>query len=111
MLTEKPVYKELARKIEAYHNSTKHNNQEWQEKHEKVIFKILQDYLPSGSGIDVGTDLDFEKSNKNKLVFVSSYHVMNPNGFYTHWIDFTVTVKPSLLFDFDILNFTTFFIQ
>ena len=99
---ERLVYKELARRFAAYQNCIKENNNQWKENHEKIIFKIMQDYLPSGSGLDVGTDFDFDNSKQDKLILVSSYHVMNESGYYMHWIDFEIIIKPSLIFDFEL---------
>ena len=60
------------------------------------------DDLPSGSGWDCGTKLDYEKSNPDKLVFYGSYHHMNENGMYDGWTEHTIIVTPSLAFGFDV---------
>lgn len=65
--------------------------------HGLTLEQIELDLLPSGSGIDSGTSLDLDKSTGEKLVFLSSFHTMNENGFYTGWADFTVIVEPSLI--------------
>ena len=57
--------------------------------------------MPSGSGFDSGTKFDFDKSTPNKLVFQTSYHHMNQNGYYDGWTEHTITVTPSLQFGFD----------
>lgn len=94
------VYQKLALLAVARQNCVKSNNAEWQDKHEESIEKIINQYLPSGSGIDSGVKLDLENSNDQKLVFNSSFHAMDENGYYDRWIDFTLTVKPSLSFGF-----------
>jgi len=58
--------------------------------------------MPSGSGIDSGTTLDFDKSSGSKLVFSTSYHHMTEDGMYDGWTEHVVTVKPSLMFGFDL---------
>ena len=58
--------------------------------------EALMQKLPHGSGIDSEWTID-ENSNKKKLSISNSYHVMNDNGYYEGWIDFTVVVVPTLL--------------
>jgi len=94
-------YKAIANTVNARKNCIESNNEEWIEKHENSIDRF-NDMLPSGCGIDTGTKIDLDNSGRDKIVLYSSYHVMDENGFYTHWIDFDVTVKASLLFDIDI---------
>jgi hypothetical protein len=97
---EKPVYQVIASKFDAYVRCVKTNNTEWIDKHYRDIEKIVKNYLPYGSGIDSGVTFDFGNSTSNKLVFDSSYHCMNDNGYYDGWIDFRVILKPSLQFGF-----------
>lgn len=97
----KKVYQEISARLQAIENCKRTNNQEWQKKHQETIKKIIAEFLPSGSGIDSGVALNFEKSTSEKLVFDSSYHNME-NGFYNSWIDFSITVKPSLAFNIDL---------
>ena len=58
--------------------------------------------MPSGSGIDCGTKIDFDRSNGNKLVFIASFHHMDQWGCYDGWTEHEIIVKPSLAFGFDI---------
>ena len=99
---EKKVYQQLASSFNAMQNCEKSGNNEWYYKHEDTIHDIEKNNLPSGSGIDSGTQFDFDKSTDNKLVLNSSYHCMDEFGYYDGWIDFTVTVKPSLIHGLDI---------
>ena len=98
----KPLYQELISKIVAMENCQKTGNTQWEDNHSLAIHEIEMDNLPSGSGIDSGTRVNLDKTTANKLVLDSSYHCMNQDGFYDGWIDFTVIVTPSLLFDIDI---------
>jgi len=95
------VYQELARKLGAYQWCVKEGNA-CAVKHLHDIEATVEEYMPSGSGVDTGTTLNLEKSTPDRLVFDASYHVMNEAGFYVGWIDFQVIVKPSLAFDFDL---------
>ena len=70
---------------------TRHTNPDTVE--ETLVY--LNQYLPSGSGFDNGSTFNVEKSTSEKLVFNTSFHHMNSNGYYTQWTDHTVTVTPS----------------
>lgn len=96
------VYQELATRFVAWLNCHAAQNGEWMARHEDVIQDLIDRYLPHGSGIDSEVRLDFERSKPDRLVFYSSYHVMNEDGYYDGWIDFTVVVTPSLAFGFDV---------
>ena len=90
------LYKKLAAKITAYHNCVESHNAVWEDQHRNDIVMLTENHMPSGSGIDAGTSFDFNKSKADKLVFNSSYHTMDEYGYYGRWIEFTVTVTPSL---------------
>jgi len=94
-------YQVLASAILARENCIKANNEEWKEKHEETIERIMKT-APYGSGIDNGTTLDIEKSTSEKLYFNFSFHFMNEAGFYDGWENYTLIVKPSLAFDIDL---------
>ena len=67
-----------------------------------MIDSACRDYLPSGSGFDSGTNLDWNKSTAEKLVFETAFHHMDSNGFYSGWTHHTVTIRPSLVFGFTV---------
>lgn len=56
---------------------------------------LLKQHMPSGSGFDSGTKLDYSKSNTERLVFTTEFHHMNDAGYYDGWTTHTVTVRPS----------------
>ena len=91
----KTIVAELAQKLVAYCACVKAGNIQWQYKHDHAIEQIMND-APSGSGIDAGTQLDWEKSDGNKLVRHTSYHHMNESGMYDGWTEHTITVKAHL---------------
>jgi hypothetical protein len=95
------LYKRLAGTVDAYHNCIKADNDFW-EKHEELVLQLVNGCLPHGSGIDSGVIFDFEKSSGKKLVFHFSYHFMDENGYYNGWEDYTLTVTPSLISDFEL---------
>ena len=96
------IYQKIASLQIARLNCIKNDNGDWVEKHTESLRDLMSKSGPSGSGIDNGTTFDYEKSMGEKLIFHSSFHVMNDEGYYTHWIDFYVVVVPSLCFGFDI---------
>jgi hypothetical protein len=100
MITE--LYKEIASKIQARANCQKVNNIEWFNRHSDNLHWIEENLLPHGSGIDSGCKIDLERSTENKIVITFGYHNMNENGFYCGWADYTLTVKPSLVNNFDL---------
>lgn len=91
------LYVRLAQLVGAYKRCTSSGN-DWAEKHETKILKLVKDHLPSGSGFDSGTDIDLAASSEEKLVFHTHYHHMNDGGMYDGWTDHTVVVKPSLAY-------------
>lgn len=99
---EQKVYKQIASTFMAYNHCIHSGNTEWIENHEKRLHDIMENYMPSGSGLDIGISFDFSKSKDDRLVMQSSYHLMDEMGGYDGWIDFEIIVKPSLAFDFTI---------
>jgi len=91
----KTLAQKLARTLTARNNCVESGNKEWQDIHELKL-DMLMDKLPSGSGIDSGNQLDLDCSACDKLVINSSYHCMNSFGSYDGWVDYKVTVTPSL---------------
>ena len=57
--------------------------------------KKLEDFLPSGSGIDAGCKIDIENSGTKKVVITFGYHHMNENGYYDGWTNHILTVYPT----------------
>ena len=95
------LYKQIASTVLAYNNCVKSGNTEWMEKH----LERLEDYndnLPSGSGFDSGSKIDFDSTNESKITINTSYHFMDQNGFYDGWEDYTIVVKASLFNDFTL---------
>ena len=96
------TYQSIASKLGAMENCRKSGNDEWLNKHEEAIQDIVKNEMPSGSGFDNGTGLNWDKSNPEKLVFETSFHHMNENGYYDGWTAHTVTVTPSLQFGLNL---------
>lgn len=87
-------------------NVIKTCNQEWQDKHDEILSDIESNYLPHGSGIDMGSKIDREASSLDKVVILLSYHHMDENGFYDGWTEHKVVVKPSFISDYVDITIT-----
>jgi hypothetical protein len=100
--SQRKVYQIIASSLQAYNNCIENKNTEWLDRHRETIKRIVENYLPSGSGFDSGTRFDIDESEPNKLIFYTSYHHMNSSGCYDGWSDHTITVTPSLSNGFDL---------
>ena len=74
--------------------------QDWLYKHVDMADELCKNHMPHGSGFDAGTQLDWDASHAEKLVFTTAYHHMNDNGYYDGWTEHLVTVTPSLAHGF-----------
>lgn len=89
---ERRVYQQMASLIDAYHRCVKTGNKEWKANHAESLRKMVNDYLPSGSGVE----LELDASTGEKIVLALRFHHMNEDGYYDGWTDHVVTVRPSL---------------
>ena len=86
-------YQRIAQSFRAYLNCIKSANHEWETTHLDNINKVMES-APSGSGFDNGTHFDESKSTADKLVFRTSFHHMNEDGYYDGWSEHTITIRP-----------------
>jgi len=93
-------YQQLFVSLQSRENCKKSGKDTWQEKHTEKIDKLIND-LPSGSGFDTGTKLKDFSFKPEKLVFSTSFHHMNEDGYYVGWSDHDIIVTPSFV-GFDI---------
>jgi hypothetical protein len=98
---ERKLYQHIASMCEARKNCIKSENKIWEERHTDNLI-TLQNFLPSGSGIDSGCKIDMPNSGDKAIRITSSFHNMDEHGMYDGWIDFRVVVTPSLSNDFNI---------
>lgn len=96
-----PNYVRLASSIDAFNRCVKIANEYGKELHESNI-EVIMKGAPSGSGIDLGTQFNWEKSTKDLLVFKVSFHHMDEHGGYCGWTEHDIRVKPSLAFGIEI---------
>lgn len=59
-----------------------------------ALTDLAKEFLPSGSGFDCGTEIDFDRSNLKRIVFVMSFHHMNEGGYYDGWTEHKITIIP-----------------
>lgn len=95
------LYAHIARLIKAIENCKQSGNDEWYAKHDERLSLLIANHMPSGSGIDSGTELD-PKSTPERLVFNTSFHHMDEGGMYDGWTDHQVIVTASLMFGIDV---------
>jgi hypothetical protein len=100
-MTTKPLYHWIASTVDARLNCIKSGNTVWLGKHTDNLNQ-LTNLLPSGSGINNGTQIDLDKSTGDKLVLHTAFHHMDEHGYYAGWTEHTVTVTASLIFTLDI---------
>jgi len=91
-----PLYQKLASICDAAINCKNHDNKEWEQRHIERACKLVADNLPYGAGFDNGTNLDFDKSHQNRLVFTTAFHHMDENGMYDIWTEHEVSISASL---------------
>lgn len=92
----------LASLVVAIQHCKRSGNEEWREKHETTLHQLVEDYMPSGSGIDNGTTILLDRCTDSSLVFATDFHHMDGNGMYDGWTNHVVTVRASLAFGLDI---------
>lgn len=97
---KRKIYQEIAALVDAYRRCLETGNQ-YADTHIDRLLKIEREYLPHGSGIDSGCNIDLQKSSGEKVVITFGYHFMDENGFYAGWDEYRLTVKASLMFGFD----------
>lgn len=60
------------------------------------LIKFVREHFPSGSGVDNGTELNWDKTSPEHLVFNTAFHHMDENGTYDGWTHHEVHVSASL---------------
>jgi hypothetical protein len=93
------LYKLLAMTAAARLRCNKNGHVEWFEINTNRLEQLAKEYLPSGSGIDTGCEIDLDNTMGEKIVIESQYHALDEYGSYIEWVDFTVTVTPSLQYE------------
>lgn len=90
-------------------NCERSGNSEWYGKHSARL-ESLAEFLPSGSGFDSGTEIDVERTSEKgadtirERIFLNTsfHHIDSESGCYDGWTSHRITVRPDLLFGFDL---------
>ena len=91
------VYQKLASLIVAYQNCVKTNNEEWKANHWNSICEINDRYLPSGSGVDNGTQINVRDSTSKRIILQTAFHHMDEHGGYDGWTEHIITVTADMV--------------
>jgi hypothetical protein len=70
-------------------------NQERVDDWEEKLVQIIKDFLPHGSGVDNGVDIDLSYSNHNRVKLTCGFHHMTGNGYYDGWTQHSIILTPS----------------
>lgn len=63
---------------------------------ERIV--LLQSLLPHGSGFDEGTEISLKAPSPDRsFTLTTSFHHLNPSGYYDGWSTHTITVHASLI--------------
>lgn len=101
----RPLYKHMASIVLAISNCIASGNKEWECRHGNSLDQLVENFMPSGSGIDCGTKLDLDACLRlpgQKLVFGLSFHHVNENGMYDDWTEHRVIITPCLCSGFNL---------
>lgn len=99
---KRKLYQVIASTIDARLRCKETGNTEWFQNHTDHLKYIEKNFLPSGSGIDGGTNIRFDESTGDKIVLGCGFHHMDENGMYDGWTDHTITITPSLIHGLNI---------
>ena len=100
---DEPLYKLLAAAIAAGKRCERQDTlTEWAERWPARAEALAREYLPSGSGFDAGTAVDWKASKLNRIVLVTSFHHRDDAGYYAGWTHHTVIVTPDMAWDYDL---------
>lgn len=56
---------------------------------------FVKENFPSGSGVDNGTKINWEKTRKDRIVLTAPFHHMDEHGFYCGWTDHEIIITPA----------------
>ncbi len=103
MTTTRKLYTVIASKVAARINCLASDTlTEWEDRHENDVEALVKEHLPSGSGFDAGTTINWDRSTGERLVFNTAFHHMSEHGYYDGWTEHNVTIRPSFVHEMDI---------
>lgn len=100
MSLKQPLYLALASLIQR--KSFLANQLQFEEKTREMLShvedelqRVVNAYLPNGSGFNAGTEILEDECREDRLAFMVGYHHMNEHGYYEGWTHHKVIVTPS----------------
>jgi hypothetical protein len=100
--SERPLIQQFAHCFAALMNCDESGNEKWRDIWAERILVLASENLPSGSGFDNGSEFSLDESRPDRLIFSTSFHHMDENGFYDGWTEHRVIVTPSFVHGFDV---------
>lgn len=95
------LYQAIASVLDAKRTWDARGNVEWSARWQACLDHIVRNALPSGAGVDNGTQIDVD-SPRGKIVLRAAFHHMDYHGMYTQWTVHKITVTPCLVHGFEI---------
>ncbi len=105
MINKQPVYIRLCELVMAIQNCQRpefNGHPDYPAKHIEALERIAREYLPRGSGFDMGSTVDIDASGAHRLCIDTAFHHMDEHGFYCGWTDHRVTVRAHLAWGFTV---------
>lgn len=100
-MDKRPLYQAIAAAFSALHNCEARGNAEWSRRWRDYLTGPLTDALPHGAGFDSGCTIVHD-GRTDRIVIVAPFHVMDSNGYYAGWEEYTIHVRPSLAHGFEL---------
>jgi hypothetical protein len=94
------VYQYLARNTQRIRDLLVAGRVEEAREAEMDLIQWMKNNAPSGSGIDSGTEINFDASGDTKVILTTEFHHMTEHGYYDGWTQHTLTISASLRFGF-----------
>lgn len=90
----KTVIQEIAGTVGAWKRCKAQGNS-FADKHDDRLDTLEREFLPHGSGIDRGVQIDREKSTEARVLLRLGFNHMDEHGFYDGWTEHIVAVVPT----------------
>jgi len=95
-----PLYQLIARAGDAANYCAKRGSKEWLQVWEDLLAQCEEQLLPSGSGFNAGTKIEYAGSDK--IVLRTSFHHMNEHGYYDGWTEHVIVAVPNFIYELDL---------